>query len=207
MMPAPAVSVVILSHRPHVLPEAVASVLNQTMADREMIVKFCEAYWPDKLNDAVKATSGEYVCVLCDDDMLAPTYLERTVAEIRKAGADICYTDTQIIGAMRVPMHLPEFSREATYLSCVPYVTALFRRDLWERVGGFDGRQPYVDWDFWIRCAEAGATAVHLHKEYLYEQRIDGNNGTRFMDHDAALAQLVAKHPQVRATAQRQRVA
>lgn len=204
---APRVSVVILSHRPGVLTDAMNSVVTQTFRDREMIVKFAEEYWPTKLNDAVRAASGEFVCLLCDDDMLAPTYVARTVAEIDRTGADIAYTDNDVFGIMPMKLGMPEFSRDEVYRNCVPYVTALFRRSLWERVGGFDGDQPYIDWDFWIRCAEAGATAVHLAGEYLYRQRVDGNNATRVMDHGAALARLKTKHPQVEAVTARQRVA
>lgn len=203
----PTVAVIILSHRIELLPEAFASAQQQTFRDREIVVKYCEAYWADKLNEAVRGTSAPYFVVLCDDDKLAPTYLARTVEEIERTGADLAYTDNQVFGLMPMKQGLPPFSLETLNTDCVPHMTALCRRELFDRVGGFDGRVQYMDWDYWYRCAEAGATAAHLKGEYLFHYRVNAHNGSRSMSHAACLAELKAKHPHIVAHAERVRVA
>ncbi len=203
----PHVAVIILSHRAELLPTAFASALQQTYRDREIIVKFGEAYWADKLNEAVRGTSAPYFVVLCDDDKLAPTYLSRTVAEIEAHGADIAYTDNQVFGLMPMQHGLPDFSLDRLNTDCVPHMTALCRRTLFDAVGGFDGTMRYMDWDYWYRCAEAGATAVHLTGEYLFHYNVSATNGSRGMSHADCLAELKTKHPNIIACAERVRVA
>jgi glycosyltransferase involved in cell wall biosynthesis len=203
----PKVSVIILSHRPDLLPEAFASALQQTYRDREIVVKFCEAYWDDKLNEAVRATSSPYFVVLCDDDKLAPTYLARTVEEIERTGADIAYTDNQVFGIMPMKQGLPDFSLATLNTDCVPHFTALCRRDMFDAVGGYDGAVTYMDWDFWYRCAQHGADAVHLKGEYLFHYRVWGTNGSRELSHATCLAQLQEKHPNIIACNDRVKVA
>lgn len=203
----PKVSIVILSHRVGMLPEAFASAQQQTFKDREIVVKFSEEYWGDKLNDAIRGCSGEYFVVLCDDDKLDPTYVERTVAELERQRTDIAYTDNQVFGTVKFRHALRPFSLETLQLHCVPHFTALCKKSLWFQVGGFDGEQPYIDWDFWYRCAERGATAAYLAGEHLFWYRSTNANGSRTMDNRLALAKLKAKHPGIQASFERVRVA
>jgi len=44
---------------------------------------------------------------------------------------------------------------------------ALYRKSLWEKVGGYDEHMPsmaWEDWDFWLRVAFHGGTFFHLPK-------------------------------------------
>ena len=43
-------------------------------------------------------------------------------------------------------------------------VCALYRKALWEQVGGYDEQMPWMgleDWDFWLRVARHGGTFFH----------------------------------------------
>ena len=94
MSKTPRVTVVILSHRPKMLPAALASLFAQTEQDFQIIVQHCKDNWATKFNEAASIARGEFIVPLCDDDLLAPTYLEEClrVAE-RGGGADMIYTD------------------------------------------------------------------------------------------------------------------
>ena len=63
---------------------------------------------------------------------------------------------------------------EGLYREAVPHVngpSAFFRRELFERVGGFDvSLDVCMDWDLWIRFMHAGARFVRI-DEYLWAQR------------------------------------
>lgn len=185
---------VILSHRADLLPSAFASVRAQTYKDVEIVVKFFDgAWWPEKLNEAIRGTCGELFAVLCDDDALAPTWLAECVAALDRDGTDIAYTDNQAFGKLAVRLALPDFTPDTIRLHCVPHFTALTRRALWERVGGYDGAMQHTDWDFWKRCSDAGATASHV-RAFLFGYRVSGRNESASIG-DAGLAQLRAKHP------------
>lgn len=202
----PRTSIVILSHRPDLMPEAFQSVVNQTDRDREIIVKYCEDYWPEKLNEAIRASSGERFAVLCDDDSLAPTWLAQCSAAMDESRSPIAYTDNQAFGALSMRIALPDFSRDTVALHCVPHFTALTSRQLFEDVGGYDGTMSHVDWDFWASCAERGATAAHV-RQFLFGYRVTADNSSRQINEQDAMAQLHAKHPWIVATRDRVRVA
>lgn len=191
----PRVSIVILSHRANLLPEAFASAHAQTYRDREIIVKYAEgdAWWPEKINEGICGSSGELFCLLCDDDQLAPTWLAETVAALDREHTDIAYTDNFVFGMLPVRFALPDFSLEAVRRDCVPHFTALTKRALWERLGGYDGTQPYTDWDFWLAAAKAAATAAHV-RDYLMRYRVWQKNESRGLCNRDALNALRRKH-------------
>lgn len=193
----PRVAVIILSHRADLLPQAFASALGQTYRDREIVVKYAEAWWAEKLNEAIASSRSELFVVLCDDDKLRPSYLEETIAALDRDDTDFAYTDNLNFGPMVVKQTLPDFSLHAVQRDCVPHFTALTRRSLWERVGGYDATQPYLDWDFWLRAAKADARGTHLTGRFLFDYRIGPQNGSRGMSHRECMAALQRKHPDV----------
>lgn len=94
------VTVVILSHRPHMVAEAFRSVTEQTYYKNhpgtiQILVQHCQEYYYGKLNEIASIAQGEYIVILCDDDMLAPTFLEELLAvvDVAKPTPDILYTD------------------------------------------------------------------------------------------------------------------
>ena len=192
----PRVSIIILAHRPAFVPEAFKSADAQTYRDREIVVKYSDApWWPEKMNEAVRGTSGELYAFLCDDDALHPTWLARCVAALDADRTDIAYTDNTGFGRLTVRLALPDFSQETLKTACVPHFTALTRRALYDRVpGGYDGTQGHVDWDFWASCAELGATAAHV-RECLFGYRIEGQNASTALNERQAFQALRRKHP------------
>lgn len=192
----PKVSVVILSHRPALVGEAMQSVFAQTVPVHQVIVNYSPSYWGTKANEAAQVATGDYIIPLCDDDQLAPTYVEETVAVAQEKGTDIVYTDVGVFGdRLPFPMtiRLPQFDAEVLRMNCTPWWTALVRKSLWDRLGGYDPAQDYVDWDLWIRACKIGARATKIPKP-LYRYRDHGGNGVRVMDHEDSLLKLRRKH-------------
>lgn len=197
----PRVSLIVLSHRPELLRESFGSCVAQTYKDREIVVKFFDGpIWKEKMNEAVRGTSGEQFAFLSDDDSLHPTWLAKCVEAMDREHTDIAYTDNVTFGAYQMRLALPDFSRATVALHCVPHFTALTSRALFEAVGGYDCTQAHVDWDFWAACAEHGATAAHV-REHLFGYRLGTNNESRALDEAASLAMLRRKHPWLLATA------
>lgn len=83
-------TVVILSHRPRMLPRAVRSVLRQTVPC-QVIVQHDRDAWPGKFNEAARIAHGDFIIPLCDDDTLHPTYVARCM-EFAGDG-DMIFTD------------------------------------------------------------------------------------------------------------------
>lgn len=128
-------------------------------------------------NYGLAQISGKYVQFLDADDLVEPRKLARQVEYLEEhAEVDIVYGETRFFATDRpkellytmygenkpwqpklsgagCDMLLPLVHRN-TVLICA----TLTRRALVERVGLFDEELPAIeDWDFWIRCALAGA--------------------------------------------------
>lgn len=87
------VAVVIQSHRPALVGEALASAMAQTVPV-QVIVQFDRENWGEKFNQAAAATTTEWLVPLCDDDRLAPTYVARCL-DYADSG-DIIFTDRTV---------------------------------------------------------------------------------------------------------------
>jgi glycosyltransferase involved in cell wall biosynthesis len=128
-------------------------------------------------NNGVRNSSGKYFQFLDADDLIEPRKLERQVEYLeRHPHVDIVYSDTRFFCSEN-PSELlysmwgenrpwqPGISgRDAEVLlpllqlDTIPINAPLTRRSIVERVGPFNEELPPVeDWDFWLRCAEAGA--------------------------------------------------
>lgn len=209
----PLVTVCMLSHRwrthSELVAQAEASVRAQRFGGRlQFLAQRDEEYWPAKLDDIVGAARGRYFVVLPDDDELHPDFLQRHVSVAEATGADLVYSDIEIIGpsvealGMPVFLPLPEFDAEVIRLNQAPYFTCLWRRTVWERLVardgyGYDGRQPMLDWDFPLRACQLRDPAVtyrHLQREYLYRARSHAANGAKLQDNQAAIRKLREKH-------------
>jgi len=177
------------------LPDALASVWAQTHDDYQIIVNYSEKYWPSKINEAAAAAKGEYLLILCDDDMIAPTYLARTVQFMPHA--DIVTTELRTFGDSEQVWAPRPYAFDHLKLTSTPWITSLVRRSLWEELGGYDEALIYQDWDFWYRAFKTGAKCVRIH-EPLFLYRLHVSQGTKQVDQAIAREQIYTKHPELR---------
>jgi glycosyltransferase involved in cell wall biosynthesis len=199
-LPLLRILVVVPTHdRAEFLEEALDSLDKQTRkADRVVVIgnvgprrehegieyQPSDAGLQDRLNTVVAESNCDAHILLCDDDMLGPTFIERTVRKMVESKADIVYTDYLIFGDRNV--------REYSHI--VP-ITNLCTREMWERAGRY-AAVPYFDWDFWWCCADAGLKAVPIH-ELLWRYRSHpGQDGWQETDEIRARngAVVVARH-------------
>lgn len=199
MTAEPRVSVVILSHRPDLLPLAFDSAARQSYPNVEILVKYHREYWPEKFEESWRSASGEYLVFLPDDDLLHVDFVRDHVAAAIQADADLVYSDLVVMkDGFGMPWCLPAFDREVLKMHCVPWMTFLIRRAFLEQVGGWDGSLRYSDWDLALRCYAAHAKAVHLKRLFLWTRTHHAGAGSSLMDdqeHAEALRALRDKHP------------
>ncbi len=136
----------------------------------------------ENTNSGFQMARGEYIALMDHDDVLAHNALYEMVKFINEKVADskrnrvLLYSDEDKINADGSvhsrphfkPDYNPEFLRHNNYFCHF----LLFARELLERAGGldkeFDGAQ---DYDFVLRCVDAGAYVGHVPK-ILYHWRI-----------------------------------
>jgi len=133
------------------------------------------------LRGAIAASTAPCFGLLDADDLLEPDALAHTVPVI-EADPDIAivYTDHHIIDAEGRnhgigPRCATPYSMERLLVSQMVFHFRLFRREIYDEIGGFDPAYPAAeDYDLVLRLSEAG-DIVHV-PEVLYTYRTHGES-------------------------------
>ncbi|NMC50977.1 MAG: glycosyltransferase [Desulfovibrio sp.] len=152
-------------------------------------------------NRGVTLAKGEFILPLDADDLLAPTFLERTV-EVLTNRPDLGYVSTRALffgstnkiwpGEPLQPLALLVTNQQTN--------TTLYRRRMWRDVGGYDERMVhgYMDWEFWIRCTKKGGTGTQIEEPLFFYRRKADSVVMRAKKRDAAIKeQIIRLHPDV----------
>lgn len=125
-------------------------------------------------NDGIKASHGEYIAFLDDDNVYNPDALRiRYIAMEKNPLLDVVYTDRLIIDESgQVPSQVginSDFNVSLLFQrNYIDMSDVLIKRKSLFFVGGFDERyKKYVDWNLWIRMAKAGMKFHHIPKVTL----------------------------------------
>lgn len=184
------------------LPEALASVLEQTRPAREIVVVDDGSDDPATLevlarvsdltagrgrverirhsgvalarDHGCRTTRAPYLLWLDADDLLDRAFLEKTAGRLDTDPAlDFVATGTELFGEASGSWLPPEPHDLARHLADGSYsITTLFRRRLWDEIGGCDPALPAAeDWDFWLRALERGRPGAVV-PEPLFRYRI-----------------------------------
>lgn len=120
------------------------------------------------LNAGIRLAKGEFILPLASDNRLRDVYLNEGVSLLtRNPSVGVIYSDAEYFGQRSGRWQMPEFDLLSLVRGNFISPCALFRKKLWEKVGGYDERMPLTgreDWDFWLHAAYYGARFVHLSK-------------------------------------------
>ena len=167
-------------------------------------------------NQSIFAARGEFVKLLCADDVLYPGSLAKEAAALQEnPGVEIAVSDTALIGEnderigtyRRFPgsgrmngKKLARFALMANNFFGAP-CNVMFRRETAERLGGFDTSYGFIpDFEFWVRLAQAGDGYVIHEILNGFRVRADSNtdqvmgSGTRGNEYVAEHRRLVEAH-------------
>ncbi|HGY92356.1 MAG TPA: glycosyltransferase [Planctomycetes bacterium] len=129
-----------------------------------LISQECSGQPAKSRNRGIAAARGRYVLCLDADDRLEPDSLAPLVACLDEdPEVGIAYGDQRNFGERDGFEAHPEYDgRRLTLFNFIP-PASLFRRTLWEAVGGFRTNVVgYEDWDFWVAALAAGFRGKHI---------------------------------------------
>ena len=216
----PCVSIIVSCHNfADYLGEALDSILAQSFQDWECIVvddgssdgsaSIAEAYsTKDKRirvivqknggvciarNNGVAASSGQLLLFLDGDDQIMPDFLSMAVPIIQtRPEVKLVYGPAIQFGQgiKTSVLPLPEFSMDTMVGQNCIYITALFRRSDFDRVGGFrrEMNAGLEDWDFWLSVLEDGGKVFAMEKP-VFRYRFRNGSRNRVIS-DESLAYL-----------------
>ena len=212
------VSIIIPSHsNTKYVRESVMSALNQTHKNTEILIMtdvpeygiekelsglldkvklFTEPNLKraDKTNTLTERATGDFIVLLCDDDILDKNFINNTLSILKSKKVDIVYTDVKLIGDSN-GYSLAKAWKKTNFLQTTPvYITALCKKSVYKDTGGFDKNlYSYGDWDFWWTAYDMGFKAYHL-KQPLFHYRIHSGQDTNTVDAARAKKEIRDKH-------------
>lgn len=194
--------------------EAVESALAQTYGDVEIVIVddgstdartreiLHSSSWPRTRiirqenagpaaarNRAVAAAVGEYILPLDADDRIDPTYVEKAVAVLEaRPDVGVVYCKAMRFGAENGPWHLPAYSLRELVIDNVIFVTAMYRREDWKAVGGYNEflRHGVEDYEFWVKIVALGREVIQL-DDFLFHYRIQHRSRTTNFQQDRSV--------------------
>src|SRR5207247_2471303 len=118
------------------------------------------------LNAGIRRAKGEFILPLARDNRLRDAYLNEGAFLLKNNSClGVVYADAEYFGERTGRSHVPEFNLLSMIRGNFIDACALFRKKLWEDVGGYDEQMPWTgweDWDFWLRVAYRQGTVVEL---------------------------------------------
>jgi len=141
-------------------------------------------------NTGAAAATGDWICLLDDDDLLLPNALQR-LAESQRANPWACVLHVECWREWNLDPSTRRLIRtNRQILNGNPFTLlfhsnflnlggTLIRRDWWMKAGGMNPKfRTSQDYDFWLRLARMGCEFLYV-PEPLYIYRLTGDNVSR----------------------------
>lgn len=203
--PNPLVSIVLPTYkRAHLLPDAIRNILDQAYANfeliivddnspdntREVVASFTDPRihyvrnepnlkLPRALNRGFSLARGEYVTWTSDDNLFAPTAIQRMVDELKTGACQLVYADYYLfehLGPDGKPLIIKHVRLpDQVQLEKGNHIGACFMytREVYEAIGEYDPELFLVeDYDYFIRIAKCFAVK-HIGEPLYYFKRDD----------------------------------
>ena len=130
-------------------------------------------------NNGILMAKSDYILSVDADNLITQDYYLKGI-ELLDAQPSVgaVYSDVIVFGEKEERRKLSDFNPNVFF--GVNYIDncALFRKSIWESIGGYDEKMPisgYEDWDFWMGVYESGYQLIHI-PEFLFHYRVRKNS-------------------------------
>ena len=200
------------------IEEAIESVKKQTYQNWELIIiddgsddeetiKIIDSIEDDRItilhtehlkpagarNHGIEHARGKYILPVDSDDRIDTTYMEKAVKVIESdRNIGVVYCEADLFGEKSGKWDLPKYSFKTMLLDNIVFVTALFYREDWKKLGGFNTNMKagMEDYDFWLGILSLGKEIYQI-PEILFHYRIKPVSRTTGFQSDCTQMQEV----------------
>ena len=137
-------------------------------------------------NYGIEYSKGEFILPLDADDKITPNYIELAVSSFQQNNSlKVVYCKAEKFGNEKGLWQLPPFSLYDLAQFNMIFCSAVFKRQDWKLVGGYDVNMIYglEDWEFWIAILKNGGDVKCLEEVGFY-YRIRENSMVRTIKQD-----------------------
>lgn len=147
-------------------------------------------------NFGITQATGKYILPVDSDDIIEKTYVEKAVKILEtNSNIGIVYCKADLFGEKKGIWELPDYSFDAMLLDNIVFVTALFYKSDWEKVGGFNTSMDIgmEDYDFWLSILSLNKEIYQI-PEILFHYRIKKiSRTTKFQDNSEQVKEIYRK--------------
>lgn len=144
-------------------------------------------------NIGIADACGKYIMPVDSDDLISKDYIEKAVRIIESDDSiGVVYCRADLFGEQTGRWNLPDYSFKSMLLDNIVFVTALFKKNDWEKVGGFSTEMDngMEDYDFWLSILELRKTIYQI-PEVLFHYRIKSISRTTEFQKNGEIVQEI----------------
>lgn len=116
-------------------------------------------------NKGISVAKGTFILPLDADDKISANYIDLAIQEFSKNDMlKVVYCNAEFFGEKSGKWHLKPYSFEALLRYNMIFCSAIFRKEDWQKTGGYDQNMKYglEDWEFWIHVLKSGGEVKKL---------------------------------------------
>lgn len=149
-------------------------------------------------NNGISAALGQYIMPLDADNKIRPTYIEKAVAILdHQPQIGVVYAKADNFGEVELSNHIGNiFDPVELYVNNYIDNLSVFRKSVWEQVGGYDENmlEGLEDWDFWMTLYENGV-GFYFIDEILFDYRVlSDSHGDKADNNHKVFSYISVKH-------------
>lgn len=132
-------------------------------------------------NRAIECCKSPWIFPLDADDLMRPTALDSLWNAAKEdPSRGIIYGSVRFFGGRSAVSDFPKYNESVMALGNVIPVSALFKREAWSDVGGYQVamNHGWEDWDFWLSLLERGEQ-VHQLQAVILDVRVKNKSRNR----------------------------